>query len=80
MQFWASILPHHWEAKMAHLMVVEMAANNREKCFMRFAMCKQENKQALILKCLPHHLEALRAHHWEARMAINEKNMIRKQD
>ena len=25
------IIPHHWEAQMARLMGVEMAANNRRK-------------------------------------------------
>ena len=30
MQVNASILPHRWEARMAHLMEVEMAVNNIE--------------------------------------------------
>ena len=25
------IIPHHWEAQMAHLMAVKMAANNRRQ-------------------------------------------------
>jgi len=72
-------IPHHWEARMAHLMEVEMAVNNWREDVLDLHCCKQDTKQALILECLPHHLEALRAHHLEVVKAVNERSKVRNQ-